>query len=542
MTDRRTPGSGNVETLPSGRFRARVRVPGRPRYYSRPFETREEAERHLAAVLAELAAANLAPTGSVTLRAYGGPWLDAREVSGEHRAIKTERSLWLTHVCAAEFIDWPLADVDRRAGKRWLEKLSRTKALAPRRGKGGTTTHAKTTRFVSWQTRRQALILARQVLDCAVEDEIIAANPFADLTVTKPAGADEEWTFLDLEEIALVTDGESIPEAERVAFTVAIYSGMRQGEMLGLLWPDVHLEGDRPHVVVRFSHRGRTKNGRTRIVPLLGPARVALERWKRACPRSDEGLVFPTPRGCRRQRGDDFGWADTHVPQREIARLRAKGLSPAAIRPGWRSRAGINRHVRFHDLRHTCASHLVMGSWGAKWSLSEIASMLGHRDTSVTERYAHLGEDHLHRLASVTARGPQSGVALGLTGTEVVADSSLESLARPRRLELLTLRSVVPGRPEDGREVNPQSGPVVAQSTRLAEALLEIAAAEGASVPGALVDALVESVLGADLVRLALAVRDAEPEHRLRRAIELAGAVWRAATEVPVRAAEVGDA
>jgi hypothetical protein len=56
------------------------------------------------------------------------------------------------------------------------------------------------------------------------------------------------------------------------------------------------------------------------------------------------------------------------------------------------SMANIGRRVRFHDLRHTHASHLLQGSWGRKWMLSEIAQMLGHSSVNMTTRYAHLSE------------------------------------------------------------------------------------------------------------------------------------------------------
>ena len=50
----------------------------------------------------------------------------------------------------------------------------------------------------------------------------------------------------------------------------------------------------------------------------------------------------------------------------------------------------------FHCLRHTCASYLAQS--GA--SLLEIADVLGHKQISVTKRYAHLCIDHKERLIS----------------------------------------------------------------------------------------------------------------------------------------------
>jgi integrase len=54
--------------------------------------------------------------------------------------------------------------------------------------------------------------------------------------------------------------------------------------------------------------------------------------------------------------------------------------------------AGITRRVRFHDLRHTCASSLVAGWWGRAWRLEEVKAILGHGSVTMTERYAHLAQ------------------------------------------------------------------------------------------------------------------------------------------------------
>jgi integrase len=68
--------------------------------------------------------------------------------------------------------------------------------------------------------------------------------------------------------------------------------------------------------------------------------------------------------------------------------------------------------VRFHDLRHTCASHLVSGTWGRAWRLEEVRDYLGHSNISVTQRYAHMSP-HAMRSRPLPAstewtREPQS--------------------------------------------------------------------------------------------------------------------------------------
>jgi hypothetical protein len=68
----------------------------------------------------------------------------------------------------------------------------------------------------------------------------------------------------------------------------------------------------------------------------------------------------------------------------------------------WMRAAGIARPVRWHDLRHTCASSLVAGWWGHRWSLEEVREMLGHSSVLVTEKYAHFADSVIDRAARLT--------------------------------------------------------------------------------------------------------------------------------------------
>lgn len=122
------------------------------------------------------------------------------------------------------------------------------------------------------------------------------------------------------------------------------------------------------------------KNGRPRTVSLLGPAARALElrppskRW-----------VWPAPRGGR----------------------RAEGKPPT----GWHSwvrAAKIGRRIRWHDLRHTCATSLLAGWWGKrKWSIDEVCEHMGHSSVKVTERYARKLSSTT-RLAAAATVFPES--------------------------------------------------------------------------------------------------------------------------------------
>jgi site-specific recombinase XerD len=74
------------------------------------------------------------------------------------------------------------------------------------------------------------------------------------------------------------------------------------------------------------------------------------------------------------------------------------GTKPLSIREAWKhavQHAEIS-DFRFHDLRHSAASYLVMS--GA--SLAEIAEILGHKTLSMVKRYAHLSEAHTARVVA----------------------------------------------------------------------------------------------------------------------------------------------
>ncbi len=131
---------------------------------------------------------------------------------------------------------------------------------------------------------------------------------------------------------------------------LALSTGARRGELLGLQWSDIDLK--RGALIFR-----ETKNGQVRTVPLTGKALELLSQSR------GTGLVFPT--GIRE-------------------------AFESALR-----RAGIG-NFRFHDLRHTFASYLAMS--GA--SLSELAEALGHKTLSMVKRYTHLTEGHTRQVVA----------------------------------------------------------------------------------------------------------------------------------------------
>ena len=72
-----------------------------------------------------------------------------------------------------------------------------------------------------------------------------------------------------------------------------------------------------------------------------------------------------------------------------------------------RLRLGFRDAVRFHDFRHTCASHLIQGTWTPRpLSLEEVQVWLGHSSRVTTERYAHLRPDSIFSLVTGSVPKP----------------------------------------------------------------------------------------------------------------------------------------
>lgn len=513
---RRQAGGGSIDLRPSGRWRVRLTFSDGSRKNAGMFDTEEEAQRFLDAALVVQAEEKIAPTGGITLATWGVKWLNRREDSGNHRAIGSERSTWKHHISTAPFADWPLGNITRRDVKDWVATLSRKKALAPAAWKKAAPT--KTTRTLSRQSVVHALNLLRKCLADAIEDELLRDNPAKDVTIPNNGTTEEGWTFLTPEEITTVTTCPKLPREARLLYAVAIYTGLRQGELWGLHWTDVHLDGPQPKVVVRYSHKGPTKSGKIRHVPLLPQAIDALRDWQAMHPKRTAALVFPTVTGCRRAKSDEAGWRDRHITKTEIE-------------PGHKTLAGITRRVRFHDLRHTCASHLIMGTWGRAWRLEEVSAFLGHSEVGVTQRYAHLSADHLHRAASetvgpvVAVKNPVQGPAKVPSGGKTGGGTDTQPLEiieekRARRIELPTFSL---GSATVTRETNGVFAPRDLHGT-VASARAFLAALAGGQPADELAVALADAVLDNDLIRLALDVRAGGP-HGFAKAVQLAGAV-----------------
>jgi integrase len=161
-------------------------------------------------------------------------------------------------------------------------------------------------------------------------------------------------------------------EEARVTFVMcsaAIYTGMRAGELAGLHRGDVSFESRL--ITVQRSFSGPTKAEDVRYVPILDPLLPLLREHRLAI---SGRLVFPN------EVGEMFD-RSARVFQEAFHRVLKRAAFPKI------ERGGKERHyIRFHDLRHTFASHWVMKGG----DLFKLQKILGHKTVQMTMRYAHL--------------------------------------------------------------------------------------------------------------------------------------------------------
>jgi integrase len=270
--------------------------------------------------------------------------------------------------------------------------------------------------------------ILHRALTQAVRWGLLARNPAE--AVDPPRPRKEEMRFLTPGEVAALLD-TARAAGDRLAalWTLAVYSGARQGELLGLRWSDVDLEAGTVSVS-RALLRVRGGAGvyaepktasSLRTVTLDEDAVAALrEHQKRQEEErrvlegayAKEGLVFCTHEG---RPLDRF-----NVRRDFLRALERAGLTP----------------VRFHDLRHTSATLMVI----AGVHLKQMGARLGHADIHTTAKYSHLirglDREAAERLARAIRAGEPEGVA--------AAQAYLESLSARTKPALRASRP--PGR------------------------------------------------------------------------------------------------
>jgi integrase len=330
-------------------------------------KTRAEVARKLTEAMADRDGGLLHNAGKLTIREYLNRWL-ADSVKGTVKETTYANYAYVIH----KHISPALGHV-------------KLKTLTPAHVRSFYGEKSRTN--LSASTVKKMHVVLRKSLSQAVSDGLIPRNAADGVKPPRVGAPGEEIKPLGSEECAAFLEA-SRGERLEALYVLAIHCGLREGELLALRWEDVYLEAVRPTMLVRRTltrgEDGRgwvvgasTKSGKGRRVRLTRRAVTALkdhrkrqleERMRLAGHWQDQGLVFAGETGSLLN--------PSNLRNRSFKRIKAH--------------SGVREDLRFHDLRHTCATLLLSEGVNAK----VVSELLGHASITITLNiYSHVLPD-----------------------------------------------------------------------------------------------------------------------------------------------------
>jgi len=223
----------------------------------------------------------------------------------------------------------------------------------------------------------------RVIFRRALRDDVIAHDPTVGLEMPSVRGRRDKIASPD-QAAALIA---ALPISERALWGVALYAGLRIGELRALRWTDVDLQANVIRIragwdEVEGAIDPKSRAG-TRPVPLAGEVRRALLEHKLATGRDADDLVFgrtatePFVRTTVRSRAlRAWGWRQVRDPQ------------AAGTKTTWvKARTDALEPLTPHEARHCAVSYMIAAGMNPK----QISVYIGHGDVRQTwNRYGHL--------------------------------------------------------------------------------------------------------------------------------------------------------
>lgn len=332
------------------RYLVRYRMPDGRQSTKRGFTTKRDAEQWLTDVegakqRGEFVALS---AGRAPLRAVAVPWLEVKRATVKPSTFDGIVGAWTHHVWP-RFGDVPLYRIAPSHIEAWVAELARSKSPT---------------------VVRRAHAMLAQVLDSAVRDRLLVANPARGIAL--PRVRTSAHRYLSHTEVRDVAQHAGRHEA--LVYVLA-YGGLRWGEAVALRGRDVtgaRVRVDRAVVPTKSGWQVGTPKTHERRTLYL-PAFVA-RMLPEAAP---DALLFPADRG---------------------EYLRTPGKVQRGRRQWWQQAiedAGLE-YLRIHDLRHTAASLTVQSGAHVK----AVQRMLGHRSAAMTlDRYSELWDSDLDAVA-----------------------------------------------------------------------------------------------------------------------------------------------
>src|SRR5690348_263442 len=342
-----------------GLWEARISLPG-GKSKSLYAKTRQEVARKLAHALRDIEQGLPVKDERQTVATYLASWLETIEPTLRESTTRRHRQFVEYHILPA-------------LGKTKLAQLSaqQVQAFYARKLHDG----------LSTTTVNHLHATLHKALTAAVRLGLIARN--VSEMVQAPRMRHVEMHVLSADEVRTLL-ATSASNRQHALYVTAIATGMRQGELLGLRWRDVDLDGGVVRVRSSLMKGKSAKTGdwvfsepktrrSRRQIALAAPAVTAL-RAHRQTQRLERMKAGPL-------------WQDGYdlVFCTEIGGPLSAGNVYTAFQRLLK-RAGLSR-IRFHDLRHTCATLML----SARVNPKVVSEMLGHASVAITlDIYSHV--------------------------------------------------------------------------------------------------------------------------------------------------------
>ena len=278
-----------------------------------------------------------------TVSEYGSDWLKSPLRGWSDGTVGEYVSIFANHI-KDHFGSKTLNEIKRRHIKKFMSELN----------------------DLSTVRKRSILAVISGIMESALDDELIKFNPCKNTQKFCGKLTRKKISPLTVDEVQVMLENAAELEFLFYAFYfVAVRTGLRAGELLGLKWKDINFE--KRHLTVRRLFYFRTKS--------YSPGKNKKSRRVDLTPATAELLKnLQARRKLVSLRGDDLVFTTNGEPLNyETVRKRFRGIAP-------------RNDVRVHDLRHTYATLRI----SKNDNILDVSKQLGHHSVAFTlDQYAH---------------------------------------------------------------------------------------------------------------------------------------------------------
>ncbi|NSL68290.1 site-specific integrase [Bacillus toyonensis] len=321
----------------------------------RGFSTKKEAEKALTTLLQELNEGSYIAPEKTTLSVFAAEWFIERKAHVAGNTIKSNRSLYFIHI--EPFLGhFKVQDLNPILLQRFVNNLNADSQLSP-------------------GSIRKVLLLLKLMMKKAQSLKLIKENPVTHISL--PREIKKEMLVWDLKQISYFIQ-HSKRNRYYTAYLIAIFTGMRKGEILGLRWKDVDF--DKKIIYVRQIFDAASKEFKIGAKTSAGVRSIHIP----------ENLIVQLKKELKRvlenkiKQGEGYNDNDLVICTKFGNPIDGPTLSKRFKKHVERIGLPV---IRFHDLRHTHVTMLIQQNVNVK----VISERVGHSSIQITlNQYSHV--------------------------------------------------------------------------------------------------------------------------------------------------------